>query len=70
MKLCGVKWLQILKDRNRGTLAFGLEFFNIPCQTLKSMGFDSMLKEAEGRNRKDGKVLIKACQGMKQGKKS
>lgn len=45
----------ILKDRNRGTLALGLEFLNIPCQTLKSMGFDSILKKAEGRNRKDGK---------------
>ena len=43
------------KDRNRGTLAFGLGFLNIPCQTLKSTGFDSILKEAEGRNRKDGK---------------
>ena len=45
----------ITKDRNKGTLAFGLGFLNIPCQTLKSTGFDSILKEAEGRNRKDGK---------------
>lgn len=36
-------------------MAFGLGFLNIPCQTLKSMGFDSILKEAEGRNHKDGK---------------
>ena len=26
-----------------------------PLSDLKSMGFDSILKEAEGRNRKDGK---------------
>lgn len=45
----------IIKDRNKGTLAFGLEFLNILCQTLKSMGFNSILKEAEGRDRKDGK---------------
>ncbi|MEH2960434.1 hypothetical protein [Candidatus Merdisoma sp. JLR.KK006] len=45
----------ILKDRNKGTLDFRLEFLNIPCQTLKSMGVDSILKEAEGRNHRDGK---------------
>ena len=45
----------ILKDRNKGTLDFRLEFLNIPCQTLKSMGIDSILKEVEGRNHKDGK---------------
>ena len=37
------------------TLAFGPEFFNILCHNLKSMEFDSILREAEGRSRKGGK---------------